>query len=288
MLIETNGTRLYVQQDSEAGDPLLLLHFGMSHLGVWERVVPYLTDRYRVVRVDLRGHGRSDKPADGYTQENMGRDILGVMDHLGIERAHLVGSSMGAEVAAALAAQAQNRVISLALEGAFQNCFGRDSIYGDASLAEAKKAELRAARAARPPAVGDTADEALAEWLRRWGRPNDEALARAMRGAIGPLPDGRYGPLSQPYVQNAYMEAFWDARFDQFYEAINCPVLFLPDAESAGDATTQASIAWFRSLLRHSAVVNIPGAQHAAVVVDQPERFARAVMQFHRHVTLLT
>lgn len=285
VLVETNGTRLFVQQDSEAGDPVLLLHFGMSHLGVWDLVVPYLTDRYRVVRVDLRGHGRSDRLADGYTLEKMGRDILGVMDHLGIERAHLVGSSMGAEVAASMAAQAQNRVISLALEGAFQNCFGRDSIYGEPS--EAKKAELRAARAARPPLVGDTPEEAVAQWLRRWGRPDDERMARALRGAIGPLPDGRYAPLGA-YAQNAYMESFWEARFDRFYEAINRPVLFLPDAASAADPTAQASIAWFRSILRHSAVVNIPGAQHAAVLVDQPERFARAVMQFHRHLSLLT
>lgn len=252
--VETNGIRLFVQEDSSAGEPLLLLHFGMSHLGVWEQVVPHFTDGYRVVRVDLRGHGRSDKPPDGYDLATLAQDIIGVMDALQIERAHLVGSSMGAEVATALAATAQGRVITLALEGLVQNAFGPHSVYGEVS--PARKAELRA--------------------------------ARALQGAVGPLPDGGWGPLSPPYAQDAYMETFWDARFDQLFEQVNCPVLFLPDEDSLQDPVGKASLAWFRSLLRYSAVAEIPGARHAAVLLDQPERFARAIRQFHRHVTLLT
>ncbi len=284
MLVETNGTRLYVQQDSEAGEPVLFLHFGNACAAVWDLVIPHFVDRYRVLRLDLRGHGRSDQPPDGYAIENLARDVVGVLDALGIDQTHIVGSSMGAEVAASLAAQWPDRVRTLVLEGAFQNAFGRDSIYGEPS--EALLADLRATRAARPPLVGDTPDEVLAEWLNRWGRSGDDRLARALRPAIGPTRDGRYAPIGAP-ILDAYMEAFWSARFDKYYQQINSPVLFLPDEASVQDPTAQASIAWFRSILRHSALVEIPGAEHAAVVLDQPERFARAVLSFHRASSML-
>lgn len=178
-------------------------------------------------------------------------------------------------------------MLSLALEGLTQNAFGPHSIYGDPS--EGLRSEMRARRASRPPLTGDTQDEVLAMWVERWGRESQEdAFARYLRSLILPLPGGRWGLLCPPAVTDAYMESFWEARFDKCFEAINRPVLFLPEAGAMADPTARASLAWFRSLLRHSAVVEIPGARHAGVVLDQTERFARAVLQFHRHVTLLT
>lgn len=63
MLVDTNGTQLHVQEDSTAGEALVFLHHGMGRLEFWDPVVPFIADRCRVIQLDLRGHGRSAKPA---------------------------------------------------------------------------------------------------------------------------------------------------------------------------------------------------------------------------------
>jgi pimeloyl-ACP methyl ester carboxylesterase len=285
LFVLTNGTRLHVQDHSGTGEAVLFLHFGTGHLGVWNRVIPFFQPNYRVITLSLRGHGRSEKPSDGYTRENLALDVLGVMDHLGVARAHLVGSSMGAEVAASLAAQWPGRVDSLGLEGAFQNPFGR---HGEIDVAdseiEATKAQMRAARAGRPQILADSEDEAVRQVLARWGRTPEgsPAFAEAFRGGVGRTESGQFALLVPAYVNDAYMESYWDARFDLDYERITCPVLFLPDAHSYQQESTRASLDWFSGLLERSEVVAIPEAAHAAVVIDQPEPFAAALLAFHR------
>lgn len=104
------------------GEPLLLLHgFSSSIEEGWadRGVIADLADRWRVIAFDARGHGRSGKPHDpaSYGPE-MGRDVLRLMDHLGIGRAHVMGYSMGAHVAAHLAVHRPSRLHSLILGGA--------------------------------------------------------------------------------------------------------------------------------------------------------------------------
>jgi len=67
-------------------------------------VVPFFQDDYRLILVDLRGLGRSDKPAKGYHIDDMTGDIAAIMEKLGVKETHIVGSSMGAEVSLSMAA----------------------------------------------------------------------------------------------------------------------------------------------------------------------------------------
>jgi pimeloyl-ACP methyl ester carboxylesterase len=82
-------------------------------------VFPALAGRYRAIALDARGHGRSDKPHDrsGYGPE-MGLDIVRLLDHLGLGRAHIVGYSMGAHVVAQLVTTHSDRFITMTLGGA--------------------------------------------------------------------------------------------------------------------------------------------------------------------------
>jgi pimeloyl-ACP methyl ester carboxylesterase len=91
---------------SIAGEPVVLVHGYTSDAEAqWVRtgVLRALAAEYRVAAMDARGHGRSDKPHDPalYGPE-MGFDILRLFDHLGIQRAHLIGYSMGAHIVAQL------------------------------------------------------------------------------------------------------------------------------------------------------------------------------------------
>lgn len=100
---------------SGKGPPLLLIGgMGMPHQG-WAMQVKALSEAYRVIRFDNRGCGRSTTPDAPYTLNDMAGDTLGLMDHLGIDSAQIVGASMGGFIALELALAAPDRVLSLVL-----------------------------------------------------------------------------------------------------------------------------------------------------------------------------
>jgi pimeloyl-ACP methyl ester carboxylesterase len=86
--------RLHVAE-AGAGPPLVLLHGWPQHWYEWRQVIPSLAEHYHVICPDLRGFGWSDVPAGGYDRESMARDILALLDEMGIERFRLVGHDWG-------------------------------------------------------------------------------------------------------------------------------------------------------------------------------------------------
>lgn len=91
--------------------PLVLLHPGITDSRIWDPLLPHLVGN-RVIRFDRRGFGRSPRPNETYSALG---DLVGLLDELGIDRAHLVGNSMGGETSLALAVTAPERVSSLTL-----------------------------------------------------------------------------------------------------------------------------------------------------------------------------
>jgi pimeloyl-ACP methyl ester carboxylesterase len=98
---------------------VLLLHAAMGHSGRFYAWVPRLARHYRVIRQDMRGHGGSQVPPPDLplTMDRLVGDTLELLDHLGLERAHIVGNSAGGYVAQNLAMAAPARVESLMLFG---------------------------------------------------------------------------------------------------------------------------------------------------------------------------
>ena len=97
------------------GEPLLLIHGFGAGSWVWEKQIEILSRKYRVYALDLIGHGFSDRPRMGYTPETYIHFLSDFMDGLGIERAILVGNSMGGGIAWAVAALFPERVEKLIL-----------------------------------------------------------------------------------------------------------------------------------------------------------------------------
>jgi pimeloyl-ACP methyl ester carboxylesterase len=97
------------------GAPLVLVHgLGYARWG-WEPVADRLAERFEVVLLDNRGIGESEAPPGPYTAAQMAGDVLGVLDEVGIERAHVVGTSLGGMIAQELALAAPERVEKLVL-----------------------------------------------------------------------------------------------------------------------------------------------------------------------------
>jgi pimeloyl-ACP methyl ester carboxylesterase len=104
----------YLQVGS--GPDLVMLHGLLGNLAIWHlRMAPLLRDNFRLTTYDLRGHGRSDVPPSGYTTGDMANDLRNLMDALHIERARLVGHSLGADIALHFALQSPERVESMVL-----------------------------------------------------------------------------------------------------------------------------------------------------------------------------
>lgn len=109
--------------DEGQGDPILLIHgFASTHFVNWVAPgwVKTLRDAgFRVIAIDNRGHGKSAKSHDkaDYTPGKMAGDAAALLDHLGIEKAHVMGYSMGARVSAFLALEHPEKVATLILGG---------------------------------------------------------------------------------------------------------------------------------------------------------------------------
>jgi 3-oxoadipate enol-lactonase len=114
MFVQSRGFPLHVQVDGPAAAPVLMLSNSLcTDLRMWDDQVPVWSERYRVVRYDRRGHGRSGVPAGPYTVDDFGRDALAIMDALDIERVHWCGLSMGGMVGQWLGAHAPERLNAL-------------------------------------------------------------------------------------------------------------------------------------------------------------------------------
>jgi pimeloyl-ACP methyl ester carboxylesterase len=97
------GRLRWAEQGSPDGEPIIMLHGLTDSWQSFSRVLPELPSRYRVLVPDQRGHGGSERPAVGYAPEDFATDVLAFMDAVGVERAALVGHSMGSFVAQAVA-----------------------------------------------------------------------------------------------------------------------------------------------------------------------------------------
>lgn len=95
--ISTNGIRVHYL-DSETNAPALILTHGLTaNARAFDGLVKEgLADTFRMISIDLRGRGQSDKPAEGYTMAHHAADVLGLMDDLGVEQCVVGGHSFGA------------------------------------------------------------------------------------------------------------------------------------------------------------------------------------------------
>ena len=117
-LAQLNGIERYYQETG-GGDPLLLINGLTGTCLGWDPLVPSLAGHFRVITSDNRGVGRSWAPPGPYTTRQMADDAAALLTHLGVARAHVVGSSMGGMIAQELALAYPSLVDRLVLYGTF-------------------------------------------------------------------------------------------------------------------------------------------------------------------------
>ncbi|MFO0938580.1 MAG: alpha/beta hydrolase [Gemmataceae bacterium] len=115
---DSNGVKIHYLREGQ-GEAIVLMHGWMSDLGMWGRLnTNPAAKEFQLIAVDLRGHGLSGKPHNvGKYGPEMAEDVIRLLDHLKIRKAHLVGYSMGAIVAGRIAATHPERVLSIIYGG---------------------------------------------------------------------------------------------------------------------------------------------------------------------------
>ena len=111
-----DGIALNYRIDGDDRLPLLVLSNGLgTELSMWDAQIPVLTQAFRVLRYDTRGHGGSPTPSRSFSIEHLGRDVLALLDHAGLARAHFCGLSLGGMIGMWLGVNAPDRLGSLVL-----------------------------------------------------------------------------------------------------------------------------------------------------------------------------
>jgi pimeloyl-ACP methyl ester carboxylesterase len=184
------------------GPPLLLLHGFTGAACDWRSLHDRWAGRWRLIIPDLRGHGRSTKPAGVYTHRQAGRDVLALLDHLGIECVRAVGVSGGGNALLHLAVDEPSRVEAMVLVSAATHYGEEARAFQRGYTVETRTPEQWTAMRARHPG-GD--DQILSLWsqVRAFADSEDRDLTPAQLSTIRArtlLVSGENDPLVPPAV----------------------------------------------------------------------------------------
>jgi pimeloyl-ACP methyl ester carboxylesterase len=248
-----NGTELNYRDAGTAKDVVLLLHAFPLHSGMWLRQIAALEKRHRVVALDYRGLGKSGMPPEGWTMELLAQDVRALLQHLRIERAAVVGLSMGGYLAFELYRQ---------LPGLFRGVALCDTKAG-ADTEEGKATREKFARTAIEKGLAWVADEMTPKLLRP--QPDPAAVKEVRSLVTGGTPAG---------VAAAQRAMAGRPDSTATLASMSCPVLVVTGEQDGlvppAEAEKMAAVA------KGAKLVRIPAAGHLPCI-ENPERFNRAL-----------
>lgn len=255
MNVRINGINL-AYTDRGEGLPVVFLHAFPFNRRMWEPQVQALSDRYRIIAVDLRGHGESDAPLWRYTLELFADDVTGLLDHLGIQQAVLAGLSMGGYLSFAFYRKYRERVKALVLADTRADADKPEMITWRFNLAQKVYQEGAKAVADEmgPKLLSPKAKPAVVEQVRAI------ILSTQMSGIVGDLMAIAERPDSTPLLAQ-----------------ITCPTLVLVGQHDV--LTTPEENKRIADGIKNARFEVIPEAGHMSNL-EQPEAFNRAVAMF--------
>lgn len=239
------------------GEPLCLLHGLGGSSAMWQPVQVALARTHRVVAADHRGHGASSKPRGSYSIKLFVDDWLALMDALGVERAHLLGLSMGGAIALELAVGRPDRVRSLILEDTWA--------FPHPAFVSHMEARLRALDEGGLAAYADVAIPVI------FSEPFARAHPEAVRGFGERLAE------LDPAALRAAVQACIAHDVGGRLTALDRPTLILVGGEDRLTPPLHAS--YLHQGIRGSHYVAIAGAGHIPHL-EQPGTFLEAVQAF--------
>jgi len=254
-MIAVDQTHLYYEV-AGAGQPVVLIHGLGSSTRDWEAQVPELAQAYQVITLDLRGHGRSDKPAGPYQIPMFAADLAGLLGALGVASAHVVGLSLGGCVAFQFTLDYPSMVRSLTLVNTAPGPGGAPEQF-EREIARrvgiVQQMGMRAMGQALSPNLFPKPEQAAlrATFVERWAENDPQAYIAATRSMLN-----------------------WDVT--DHLSSITCPVLVIGSDQDYSPVSAKEA---YRQLMPNARLAVIPNAHHA-VPMERPEAFNPLLMQF--------
>jgi 3-oxoadipate enol-lactonase len=241
------------------GAPVLTLTHPLgAALALWDDHAAVLTQRYRVLRYDVRGHGASEVPAGPYTLEQMASDLFEVLDSLGIAETHFVGVSMGGLIGMTAALGRPERIKSLVLCDTTA-CYGP----GVRPMWE-DRLRVAESEGMSPSLVGRTMAIWFTETYRVAHHKEVERIAAMLRH-------------TDPRGYAASIRAIGFVDLTERIRAIRRPTLIVVGGEDPGTPPGMARVIHER--IAGSELLVLPGSMHCAVVEDS-DAFLGALLDF--------
>jgi len=243
----------YLDEGMADGPPVVFSHSIGVSLALWDKLAPLLADRFRVVRMDNRGHGASSVPPAPYTMGRLTHDLERLIEHLALDRPVVVGLSIGGQMAQALAAKRPEM-----LRGAVLCATGL-------KIATPQMWNDRA-ETVRAGGMEALADAAVARWFAPGFSGSDEARGWRDRLAACP-PEGYIGACA----------ALAGADLISTSSVLHLPVLALAAADDL--ATPPDLVREMADIIPHAEFRIIRNAGHL-FPVEQPQAAADAMIPF--------
>lgn len=261
--VTANSIRLHYTRTGGAKPALVLAH-GVTDSGLcWTPVAEKLAVDYDVVMVDARGHGQSEAPATGYDAATQAADLAGLIDELGLRRPAVMGHSMGA-------------VTALALAGLYPDV-PRAVVLEDPPAFWVTPAQ--------PAPPDETRVTRMRTWMESLREKTREQLIAECREQSPTWPEAELGPWADAKVAFARNQVRpWSPAANQpdwfaVMRQITCPVLALAADPERGAALSEEGIAALRAVVPHVRVLQMTGAGHSTRR-EQPAAFMEAVAAF--------
>lgn len=241
------GVALHVRRWSAPGRPFLLVHGLASNARVWDGVASRLAaDGFAAYAVDLRGHGESDRPEEGYDTSTAATDLVALTARLGLDAPVLAGQSWGGNVVLELAARHPGLPGGLALvDGGWLQ---PSTAYPDWEACWAALA---------PPVFRPVRLATVRGWLRG---AHPDWPATGVEGTLGnfeELPDGTARVRLTRERHKSILRSMWLHRPPELYPLVTVRTLLMPAGERSVDAVAEAAAA-----IAHAEVRRYDGADH--------------------------
>lgn len=260
MLIDAGGYRLYYDLVGPETAPVVCLAHSLSaDSGVWaDQVQPLLADGWRVLRLDMRGHGGSDAVPGDYTMSELAGDVVRVLDFLGLGKVHFAGVSIGGMIGQKLAIEHGHRLHSMMLCGTSPK-----AVPGGMDMWEARFAAIAAAGSVEP-----LADDTMVRWFTAAFKARRPARWQQIRSIIAnTTPEGYRGGAAAIIHFDVLSRLL----------SVTTPTLVLCGDDDPG--TPPAGNRRIAELIPGARYVEMAKARHIPMV-EYPDAFSRIMLEW--------
>lgn len=263
MKINSGNIQINVEcSGNENGPVVMMAHSLGCNLHMWDPQMSVLEPDYRIVRLDMRGHGLSDVPAGPYTLDELADDVIAVMDSQNIEKAHWVGLSVGGMIGQSLLIRYPQRFLSGVLA---DSASAQPDAAGPIWDARIKAVETNG--------LSSIVDATMERWFTAAGLKSDNPGVAAVRAQLAATNDAGYVACCHAIMKLNYIDQLSN---------INVPVSLIVGAEDP--ATPVAGSEAMHAKLPNSQLSILDNASHISNV-EQVEAFNNVLIPFLKSVS---